>query len=112
MSKQLTVGSKILALDPLGFLIDNTQWNEGVANALAKLEGIQLTSNHFEILLMLRNFYEEYDFSPNQRAFVKYIKMKLGEEKGNSIYLLSLFPGSPAKIAAKIAGLPKPAHCF
>ena len=37
---------------------------------------------------------------------VKIVKQKVSLEKGNSIHLLTLFPGSPAKLAAKIAGLP------
>jgi tRNA 2-thiouridine synthesizing protein E len=52
------------------------------------------------------------DSSPSMRPLVKYIRLKLGEEKGKSIYLLSQFPGSPAKIGSKIAGLPKPDNCL
>ncbi|MCZ6459336.1 MAG: TusE/DsrC/DsvC family sulfur relay protein, partial [Gammaproteobacteria bacterium] len=37
---------------------------------------------------------------------------QLGAEKGTSIYLLKLFPGSPAKLLAKIAGLPRPTNCL
>jgi tRNA 2-thiouridine synthesizing protein E len=36
----------------------------------------------------------------------------LGEDKGNSLYLYTLFPKGPAKQATKIAGLPKPARCI
>ena len=46
------------------------------------------------------------------RALVNYVRLKLGPDKGRSIYLLKLFPGSPAKIGSKIAGLPKPANCL
>jgi tRNA 2-thiouridine synthesizing protein E len=46
------------------------------------------------------------------RPLVKYIGQRLGKEKGNSIYLLQLFPGSPAKLASKIAGLPRPENCL
>ena len=43
---------------------------------------------------------------------VKLVAARLGATKGNSIYLLSLFPGNPAKLAAKIAGLPRPTNCL
>jgi tRNA 2-thiouridine synthesizing protein E len=46
------------------------------------------------------------------RILVKIVKQKVSLEKGNSIHLLTLFPGSPAKIAAKIAGLPRPTNCL
>ena len=39
-------------------------------------------------------------------------KEEWGKEKGSSMYLLQLFPGSPAKIGSKIAGLPKPDNCL
>jgi tRNA 2-thiouridine synthesizing protein E len=46
------------------------------------------------------------------RPLIKYLKQQLSQPDLNSIYLLKLFPGSPAKIAAKIAGLPKPENCL
>ena len=46
------------------------------------------------------------------RPLVKYIGQELGKDKGSSLYLLSLFPGSPARLASKLAGLPKPDNCL
>ncbi len=101
-----------LQLDKHGFLKNLDDWSEEVACAIAQQEGLTLTPAHFEILFMLREFYKQYEVSPANRPFVKAVKLAFGEEKGNSIYLMSLFPESPAKLAAKIAGLPKPANCF
>ena len=61
---------------------------------------------------LLRRFYREFDQSPAMRPLVNYVKRELGPDKGNSLYLLQLFPGSPAKLAARIAGLPRPEHCL
>tara|TARA_R110001592_G_scaffold52649_9_gene161320 strand:- start:30172 stop:30486 length:315 start_codon:yes stop_codon:yes gene_type:complete len=99
-------------VDDQGFLLDLNDWNESFAETIAHSEGIQLTPAHWEIILLLREFYHEFDISPAMRILVKQSKLKLGEDKGNSHYLLSLFPGSPAKIASKIAGLPKPTNCL
>lgn len=98
--------------DSEGFVIKQDQWTEALAQDIAQEENIQLTEKHWEILLLVRKFYEEFDLPPVNRALVNYVKQSLGEEKGNSIYLMQLFPGSPAKLAAKIAGLPKPANCL
>ena len=98
--------------DSEGFLIKHDQWTEALARDIAQEENIQLTEKHWEILLLVRQFYKEFDLPPVSRALVNYVKQSLGEEKGNSIYLMQLFPGSPAKLAAKIAGLPKPANCL
>lgn len=83
-----------------------------MAQQLAAAEGIDLTEQHWEILELLRAYYEEFDASPAMRPLVKYCALKLGADKGKSIYLMSLFPGSPAKIGSKIAGLPKPENCL
>lgn len=101
-----------LTLDKDGFLKNLDIWNEEVARLLAEQDGIQLTEPHFEILHLLRAFYQKHQIAPANRPFVKAVKLELGEEKGNSLYLMSLFPESPAKLAAKYAGLPKPANCL
>ena len=46
------------------------------------------------------------------RPLVKYVGQQLGKDKGTSMYLLGLFPGSPAKLGSKLAGLPKPDNCL
>jgi len=99
-------------VDDQGFLLDLKDWNSELAEQLARDEGIVLTDAHWEILYLLRDFYHEYELSPAMRILVKQTRLKLGDAKGNSHYLLSLFPGSPAKLASKIAGLPKPTNCL
>ena len=101
-----------IALDQEGFLKNLQDWNEDIARELALAENIVLTAAHWEIIQLLKQFYQEYDLSPAMRPLVKYIAQQLGKDKAKSIYLMKLFPGSPAKIAAKIAGLPKPDNCL
>lgn len=98
--------------DAEGFLVHLDQWNDVVAAGIAEEEGIKLTDAHREILNALRDFYSQFGLSPAMRPLCKYLKEKIGADKSTSIYLLKLFPGSPAKIAAKIAGLPKPDNCL
>ncbi|PID44714.1 MAG: sulfurtransferase TusE [Proteobacteria bacterium] len=98
--------------DKEGFVINYQDWNRSLANTIAAEEGIRLDEAHWQIISLVREFYEEFDLSPVNRTLVNYVKTRLGEEKGNSMYLLKLFPGSPAKLCAKIAGLPKPANCL
>ena len=98
--------------DKEGFLRDLDDWDRHVAQQIAAAEGIELTQAHWELLDLLREYYADFDSSPAMRALVKYCALKLGKEKGRSIYLMSLFPGSPAKLGSKIAGLPKPENCL
>ncbi|HET8705449.1 MAG TPA: TusE/DsrC/DsvC family sulfur relay protein [Pseudomonadales bacterium] len=98
--------------DNEGYLKNLSQWSESVAAQIAADEGIVLSDAHWEIINLLRDFYAEHDHSPAMRPFVKWVAQKAGPEKGNSLYLLKLFPESPAKRASKIAGLPKPTNCL
>jgi len=99
-------------LDAEGYLLDLASWSEATAEQLADVEGIELTPAHWELIHLIRQFYQEFDLSPAMRPLCKYIGIHLGPDKGRSIYLLQLFPGSPAKRLAKIAGLPKPENCL
>jgi tRNA 2-thiouridine synthesizing protein E len=101
-----------IALDKDGYLVNLNDWTPSVATQLAHEEKITLTNQHWEIINILQSFYKEYQISPAMRALVKYTEKHLGPDKGKSIYLLSLFPPSPAKIASKIAGLPRPTNCL
>ncbi|MDE1165263.1 MAG: TusE/DsrC/DsvC family sulfur relay protein [Pseudomonas sp.] len=109
---ELNVEGRRIALDKDGFLLDLTDWSHPVAQALAARESIALSADHWEILELLRQFYQEFELSPATRPLIKYTALKLGVEKGNSPHLNRLFNGTPAKLAAKLAGLPKPTNCI
>ncbi len=101
-----------VARDEEGYLLDLADWSEAVAHDIALEEGISLDASHWEILHALRAFHAQFGLSPAMRPLCKYLKERLGADKATSIYLLQRFPGSPAKLAAKIAGLPKPDNCL
>ena len=100
------------AFDKEGFLRSLEDWTPEIAEQIAAREQLALTDAHWELIRLLRDYYREFDSSPAMRPLVKYCALKLGSDKGRSIYLMSLFPGSPAKLGSKIAGLPKPDNCL
>ncbi len=108
----LKVNGLALATTEQGFLINKSDWDEQVADALAQQENITLTEQHWEIIVFMRSYYEQYKHLPNSRVFTKAIARTLGEAKGNSRYLHQLFPNGPLKYACKLAGLPKPPTCL
>ncbi|MFT7139071.1 MAG: tRNA 2-thiouridine synthesizing protein E, partial [Sulfitobacter sp.] len=59
----------------------------------------------------VREYYTRFHVSPTTRVLTKIVGDQLGKEKGKSIYLMKLFTGKPAKIVAKVSGLPKPSGC-
>jgi tRNA 2-thiouridine synthesizing protein E len=100
------------AVDKAGYLLNVEDWHAELAPILAQTENIELTANHWEVVIFVRQFYLEFNTSPAMRALVKAMANEFGPEKGNSRYLFKLFPKGPAKQATKIAGLPKPAKCL
>lgn len=108
----LIINEQEIATDKQGYLLNADDWSEELAPQLAAQESINLSPAHWEVVHFVRNFYLQYNTSPAIRALVKAMAKKLGEDKGNSIYLYKLFPKGPAKQATKIAGLPKPAKCL
>lgn len=98
--------------DKEGFIVNLADWNADLAEHIAKGEDITLSPEHWELIHSARDYYQAFDISPEMRPFVKWVKQHLGDDKGRSMYLMSLFPGSPAKLISKIAGLPKPPNCI
>lgn len=112
MNNILLAGTLRLELDKDGNLANLADWSENVAVLLAAEAEIELTAQHWEILHLMRAFYTRRGIAPIMRILVKLVENELGPEKGNSLYLLKLFPESPARVASRIAGLPRPANCL
>lgn len=89
-----------------GFFTDPDQWTEAMAEELAAAEGIdELTEDHWRVIRFMRAEYFEKGTGPTVRV--------LGKSSGVSVKeLYQLFPKGPAKVAAKIAGIPKPRGCI
>lgn len=112
IARRLYVEGQEIALDPEGYLCDLNDWSPPVAEALAAEDGRKLTEEHWQVIEVLRDFYARYEMAPAMRPLVKAVGQALGADKGKSLYLMKLFPDSPAKVAARLAGLPKPTNCL
>lgn len=104
-------GEKIL-IDEFGYLVHSADWNEEVANKIAKNEKLRLSKDHWHVIYFLRNFYQQYHKTPLIRMLVSHLAIQLGSEKGNSTYLNKLFPKGILKQTSKLAGLPRPTRCM
>lgn len=110
--RHIAIEGTTIAVDDEGYLLNLDEWSEAVAVYLAEEEEILLSEAHWEIIHVIRDFYLQYELSPAMRPLVKAVGLALGPQKGKSIHLMKLFPESPAKQAAKLAGLPKPTNCL
>ena len=107
----IEVNGQTIELDEEGYLIDLGSWTKEIGTALAAVDDVDLSDEHWNIIDFLREYYEEYQIAPAVRVLTKAVKKRLGKDKGNSKYLYSLFPYGPGKQACKYAGLPKPTGC-
>jgi tRNA 2-thiouridine synthesizing protein E len=101
-----TYAGATVAVNDEGFFEDPAQWSEDMAPEIAKSLGIDhLTERHWQVITFMRAEYAAKGTGPTVRA--------LGKTSGVSVKeLYQLFPKGPAKIAAKIAGIPKPHGCI
>jgi len=102
---------KTYEVDEEGYLQDWEQWNEGLAGHMAKLDGLDLSDTHWDVIRFLREYFKKYQIAPMIKILVKEIGKVMGPEKGNTKYLYELYPAGPAKQACRYAGLPKPTGC-
>ncbi|AFP84526.1 TusE/DsrC/DsvC family sulfur relay protein [secondary endosymbiont of Ctenarytaina eucalypti] len=98
--------------DAQGYLICLQDWTEALAVEIARIEGITLSEDHWEVIHFVRAFYLQYNTSPAVRLLIKALSQTYGAEKGNSRYLFYLFSNGAASQVTKIAGLPKPIKCL
>jgi dissimilatory sulfite reductase related protein len=93
-------------VDAEGFLQKPEQWNEQIAQDIARDNGIApLTERHWQVIRFMRDRYLGTGSAPSIRT--------LGKESGvPTKELYQLFPKGPAKLAAKIGGIPKPRACI
>lgn len=109
---ELKVDRVVFKTTKEGFLVDLNDWSKSVAVEIARLNNLKLEPEHWEIILFIREYYQQFKHLPNARVFTKAIKKEFGDKKGNSRYLHKLFPEGPLKYACKIAGIPKPPTCL
>jgi TusE/DsrC/DsvC family sulfur relay protein len=101
-----TTPTGAVARDAEGFFVHPEEWTEDMAPAIARESGIpELTDRHWQVIHFMRRAYLENGAAPSIRT--------LGKASGVPIKeLYQLFPKGPAKLAAKIGGIPKPRGCI
>ncbi len=105
MSTQTIAGTEVEVNDE-GFFVHPEQWSDAIGVAIAKAAGIDpMTDRHWQVVRFMRQQYLDTGTAPSIRA--------LGKASGVPVKeLYQLFPKGPAKLAAKIAGIPKPRGCI
>jgi tRNA 2-thiouridine synthesizing protein E len=97
-----------MTFDEEGYLVDPADWNESVAEALARKEGILLTEAHWVVIRFMRRYYEEHHIAPDARHVMKHLAEFRGPGHADRNDLFRLFPYGYVKQACKIAGMRRP----
>ncbi len=101
-----TLAGAPVDLDPEGFFVHPEQWTRPMADEIARANGIDaLTDRHWQVIDFMRSTYLDSGSAPSIRTLGKVSGVPIKE-------LYALFPKGPAKLAAKIAGIPKPRGCI
>lgn len=96
-------------VDSEGYLIEPDDWNESLADMLAKQEQIELNEESWVILRFIRDYYAEHRIIPDIRHVVKHFSEYLKCDKHTAKnHLFELFPYGYVKQTCKIAGMKRP----
>lgn len=103
----LEVDGKTIETTGEGYLVNQEDWTEQVAEALAAQEGLELTEKHWDLIKFLRDeYFDNQGNQPNTRNIVKAMSSKWGAKLSQKdVY--DLFPKDPSKQGGRIAGLPE-----
>lgn len=110
-SHWLELAGRRVEVDARGYLLDPSDWDEALAEAMAAHDGVVLDAPRWRVLRLLRAYHAEHGHSPAMRVLVRLVAAELGAA-ADSRLLYRLFPQGPAKQAARWAGLPRPTSCI
>jgi TusE/DsrC/DsvC family sulfur relay protein len=99
-----TIDGRQVDVDADGFLSNPQQWDECLAETLAKNIGIEMTDAHRAAIRFARSDFMTTGETPTLRRMAT-----AGGVTTKDMFLL--FPKKPAKKLAYVAGLPKPVGC-
>jgi len=105
MPAVMMLGTRI-DVDADGFLENPAQWSAELALEIARQNGIpDLNDRHWLVIQFMRSTFLTTGAAPSIRT--------IGKDSGVPVKeLYQLFPTGPAKLAAKIGGIPKPQGCI
>jgi len=99
-----TMNGREIQVNEEGFLTQYDEWDEELAEVLAKNIDIDLTDKHWKVIRFLREDFKTQGETPTTRRVQTVGGVPTKEQ-------FQLFPTKPAKKMAYIAGLPKPHGC-
>jgi TusE/DsrC/DsvC family sulfur relay protein len=88
--------------------LNDQLWDREKSTDIALTEDIQLSDEHWDVIVFLRDYYVEVGLPRFARTTSRALKKQFSA-KGGSKYLYSLFSGGPVAQGSRIANLRTPA---
>ena len=83
----IEVNGSIYETDKEGFLLDPSDWDMNVANALARIEQLEMSEDDWAVVHFVRGWYEDRHAVPEASHALKDLRIKLGKEKATRKFL-------------------------
>jgi tRNA 2-thiouridine synthesizing protein E len=93
--------------DPQGNLLELGPWSATAAEQTARELGIEMTDNHWDVVLFLRDLYRGMGAQADARSMLEALEQEFADDGGRR-WLFRLFPGGPILQGSRIAGIPRP----
>jgi dissimilatory sulfite reductase related protein len=99
-----TIAGKDVEVNEEGYMTDLSEWNNEIGEEIAASVNIRLGPRHWDVIGFL------------QREFRNGVALSIRKVGKSGVVdikeFYALFPPAPLRLAAKIAGIPKPASCI
>lgn len=102
----LDIEDREIVTDQEGYLLDPSDWDEAVAQALARQENLELTDTHWSAIRFMRAFFEEHQVTADVRHVTHHLSEQGIADAKKSLF--DAFPYGYVKQACRIAGMRKP----
>jgi tRNA 2-thiouridine synthesizing protein E len=104
--RTICVDNHEVLTDSEGYLVDPGDWSESFVRQQARIEGLELSQEHWDVIRFQRNWYDVHGCQASVRDMIKHFRKLWGCDKGCNHYMHKLFPnGGPQKQGNRLAGL-------
>lgn len=103
---ELETAIEMPTLDSEGYLVEPAEWNESVAEELARRLGLSLEQDHWDVIRFMRDYHDEHRIAADARHAIKHLERRFpgaGRKR-----LFELFPYGYVGQACKVAGMKRP----
>ena len=102
----MTTATDMPVLDGEGYLVDPADWNEDVAEELARRLGITLGDDHWDVIRFMREMYDDHRVAPDARHVMRHLDQRYPGRGRKRLF--ELFPYGYVGQACRIAGMKRP----